>query len=195
MVDPLALGLLGRHVGERAHDVAGARERLVPGEVGDAEVGPLGHAGRRARRIGDQHVLGLDVAMHDAALVRVLERAAQREPDRQHVAVAQQAIGVEVVDRAAVDQLRHQVAGLHVLARVEDGDDPGMVESAAASASRWARADRRCRRTGITFTATLAEAARRSPRRPSRTRPRRGVGRAGSDRGRGPPRAQPGARR
>ena len=81
VVDPLALGLLGRHVGERAHDIAGARERLVPGEVRDAEVRELGHAGGSAGRIGDQHVLGLDVAVHDAALVRVLERAAQREPD------------------------------------------------------------------------------------------------------------------
>ena len=88
LVDALAGGLLGRHVGEGADDVAGPRERLVAGQVGDAEVGQLGHAGRRARRVGDDHVLRLDVAVHDAAAVRVLERAAQREADPQHVAVA-----------------------------------------------------------------------------------------------------------
>ena len=46
LVDALAGGLLGSHVGERADDVAGAGERLVAGQVGDAEVGQLGHARR-----------------------------------------------------------------------------------------------------------------------------------------------------
>ncbi len=50
MVDPLALGLLRGHVGERADHVAGARERLVARQMGDAEVGELGDAGGRARR-------------------------------------------------------------------------------------------------------------------------------------------------
>ena len=51
-------------------------------------------------------------------------------PIAQHVAVAQQAVGAEVVDRPPVHQLGHQVARLVVLAGVEDGDDPGMVEPA-----------------------------------------------------------------
>ena len=81
-------------------------------------------------RVGDDHVLGLDVAVHDAAPVRVLERAAQREADPQHVAVAQHALGAELVERAAVDELGDQVARPSVLAGVEDGDHPGMVEAA-----------------------------------------------------------------
>ena len=50
LVDALARRLLGRHVGERADDVAGAGQRLVAGQVGDAEVGQLGRAVGRARR-------------------------------------------------------------------------------------------------------------------------------------------------
>ena len=46
---PPALGLLGRHVGQRAHHVAGGGQVLAAGQVGDAEVGELGEARRRRR--------------------------------------------------------------------------------------------------------------------------------------------------
>ena len=149
VVDALAGRLLGCHVGEGADDVAGAGERLIPGEVGDAEVRQLGHAGGAARGVGDEHVLRLDVAVHDAALVRVRERAAQGEADPQHVAVGEQPLGAEFVDRAAVDELGDEVARRVVLAGVEDRDDPGMVEPAGGErlALRPGR-DRRCRRRG-----------------------------------------------
>ena len=68
--------------------------------------------------------------MHDAAAVRVLERPAQREADPQHVAVAEDALGAELVQRAAMDQLGDQVPGALILAGVEDGDHAGMVEPA-----------------------------------------------------------------
>ena len=154
MVDALARRLLGGHVGERPDDVAGARERLVAGEVGDAEVRQLGHARGAARGVRDDHVLRLDVAVHDPALVRVRERAAEREPDPQHVAVRQQALGGEVVDGPAVDQLGDEVARLRVLAGVEDRDDRGMVEAAGGERLALGARRVRARRTGMTLTAT-----------------------------------------
>ena len=65
LVDPLTRGLLGRHVGERADDVAGSREQLVAGQVGDPEVDSFAAAPPRAVR--HDHVLRLDVAVDDAA--------------------------------------------------------------------------------------------------------------------------------
>ena len=129
LVDALARRLLRGHVGERAHDVARARERLVAGEVGDAEVGQLGRAVGRARAVGDHHVLRLDVAVDDAALVGVLERVGEREPDPQHVAVGDLAGGLELRQRAAAHELGDEEARAVLLAGVEDGDDPGVVEA------------------------------------------------------------------
>ena len=79
-------GLLGRHVERRAERRAGVGER-VPSRsppraprraerLGDAEVGD------RGRAAGEQDVVRLDVAMHDAALVRVGERARDVLEDR-----------------------------------------------------------------------------------------------------------------
>ena len=47
-----------------------------------------------ARAVGDDHVLRLDVAVDDAALVRVRERVGEREPDPQDVAVRQRALAL-----------------------------------------------------------------------------------------------------
>ena len=90
----LALGLLGRHVGERADDVAGARERVADREVGDAEVGELGEAGAGRGLGDDDHVLRLDVAVDDLLRVRVRERVAHRHADLGDVAVGQRAAAV-----------------------------------------------------------------------------------------------------
>ena len=43
--------------------------------------------------VGDHDVAGLDVAVDDAARVRVGQRVAQRDADPQHVAVGQRAVG------------------------------------------------------------------------------------------------------
>ncbi len=61
----------------------------------------------RASVVADQHVLRFDVAVDDAAAVRVGERAAQLDRDRQRVGDRQrQPIG----DRSARHELHHQVA-------------------------------------------------------------------------------------
>ena len=89
----VARGLLGRHVGRRPHRGSQLRQRCARRRVGrcrdglcDAEVGD-------DRSVpGEEHVVRLDVAMHDAVLVRVGERArevaqdAHRLRDRQRPA-------------------------------------------------------------------------------------------------------------
>ena len=89
MIDRVAARLLGRHVRGRADDLTGAgqaRDRLVAAvardrdaEVDDARVvaaiAPL-----------DEHVVGLEIAMHESHRVRVLE-AAQQLPDQQRHAL------------------------------------------------------------------------------------------------------------
>ena len=77
-VDGLALGLLGREVGGRAHDRAGLGEalaRLADGP-GDAEVGHLDLAG-----VVDQDVAGLDVAVDHAAAVGEVQGAGHVRAD------------------------------------------------------------------------------------------------------------------
>ncbi len=73
------VGLLRRHVGGRAdptadHGVQRAIGERLRDRLGDAEVDDLGH--RLAVALGDQHVRGLEVAMEDAAPVRVLDAVA-----------------------------------------------------------------------------------------------------------------------
>ena len=71
MVDQghLAAGLLGAHVAHRAHQVAGARQRGVGLAAGQAEVRDPELAVAVQQQIG-----GLDVAMHDAALMGCVQR-------------------------------------------------------------------------------------------------------------------------
>ena len=84
----LALGLLGRHVGERADDVAGARERVAarPHDPRDAEVGQLGGGrARRAARRGRARSTGLTSRCTTPLRVRVRQRrrtARSRSPPR-----------------------------------------------------------------------------------------------------------------
>ena len=66
--------------------------------------------------------------MDHAALVGVRERVGEREPDPQHVAVRQLAGGLELRERAALDQLGDEVAAAVLLAGVEQRDDRVVVE-------------------------------------------------------------------
>lgn len=131
MVDGLAEGLLGRQVLGRAHDHAGLRHgrlRAVQG-ARDAEVHHLHRTG-----VGDDHVRRLDVAVHDAVLVRVGE-GLQDTGDNDQCLLGAGRLGVqeEVADRAALDDLHHDVgddrAADGVLAGVVHGDDRVVVEA------------------------------------------------------------------
>lgn len=130
VVDGLAEGLLGREVLRGAHDHAGLRHgrlRAVQG-ARDAEVHHLHRAG-----VGDDHVRGLDVAVHDAVLVRVGERFQDtRDDDQGLFGTRRLRAEQEVADGAALDQLHDDVrdgaAGDDVLAGVVDRHDRMVVE-------------------------------------------------------------------
>ncbi len=95
----------------------------------DAEVHDLDGAVVR-----DDHVRGLDVAVHDAVLVRVGERLQDTGDDDQGL-LGPGRLGVEeeVADRAPLDDLHHDVRHRHaahvVLAGVVHGDDRMVVEA------------------------------------------------------------------
>ena len=80
-------------------------EGVAPDDAGHAEVRQLGHLGRAGRRLGDEHVGGLDVAMDDALVVGVLEGVAQRERDGDDVAIRELAALEQGVERRATDEL------------------------------------------------------------------------------------------
>ena len=88
----------------------------------DAEVGQAG-----AAIVADQHVLGLDVAVHDAAAVRVRERLAHLAGDVDRLRHRQRQPPRE---RAARHELHHQVrvAGGGG-AEVVHGDDARMLQA------------------------------------------------------------------
>ena len=151
-----ALGLLGRHVGERADDVAGRGQRVVAGDAGDAEVGQLGDDARRLGRLGDQDVAGLDVAVDDAARVRVRERVAQRDADQHDVAVGQRAVGAAArASVCAAHELGDQVDGVVVAAGLVERDDRRVRQPRGGQRLALGPRARRPRRaTGMRLTAT-----------------------------------------
>ena len=116
---------LGRHVAGRAQHQRRAGERTVARrrleQPRDAEVGQLG-----AAVVAHEHVLGLDVAVDDAARVRVGERVAELARDHHRLAGRQrQPLG----ERAARHQLHHDVAlAGRRGAEVVDADDAGVLE-------------------------------------------------------------------
>ncbi len=78
---------------------------------------------------GNEDVLRLDVAVHDAALVRVIERVGQGQADPQDVAVGQLVVCLELCEGAPLDQLGDQVAGAVLLPGVVDRDDPRVLQA------------------------------------------------------------------
>ena len=122
-VDRFAARLFRRHVAAAADGEAGGGDaRGVALGQGDTEI-------RQQRTVGvvEQHVLGLDVAMHDAARMRVLERRQQRTQYFDHavlvageVALAEMAFGQ--VGQDVVQQALRRASDLM------DADDAGVLE-------------------------------------------------------------------
>jgi hypothetical protein len=127
-----AVGLLGAHVGRRADDHPRLRGERLAGEVGvahrlgDPEVDDLGE--RRARLLGDEDVGGLEVAVDDPLLMRVLHGVADRGHEPHPLGHPQPALVAPAGDRDAVDVLhRHpRSAGLGG-AGIEHAGDPGVL--------------------------------------------------------------------
>ena len=118
----LALRLLGRHVVRRAHDDAGRRPVLrAPRE---AEVHDLDLAVRQ-----HVHVAGLEVAVHDALRVGEGEPVEDLLHDRELVLEAfDLALGEQLPQVAALEQLHGHEGHALLLAEVVDGDDVRVVQ-------------------------------------------------------------------
>ena len=114
------LHVLGRHVRWRAQQLPGHRHALLVDDLRDAEVGEL-----QDPVTADHDVLGLHVAVDDAELVRVLERARHLRRDHlRHLGKQERLGGEEVLERPAVDELGDDVALRRVGTRVvEDLED------------------------------------------------------------------------
>jgi hypothetical protein len=134
-VDRAALGLLGRHVADRAHQHAGARrglrrrvrreQRVGLVQLREAEVEDLDEVVAR-----DHQVLGLQVAVDDPDAVGAREsfrclRGEAERPLREHRPRVQQR-----AQRVALDQLHRDVGDAVALADVVDRDDVRVVERA-----------------------------------------------------------------
>ena len=122
-VDPLALGLLGREVGGRAHDGAGLGQALLGVDgPGDPEVGDLDLAVG-----GDQHVARLHVAVDHAVAVGEGQGGGHPGADAGDL-TRRQRLGILEDGREgpAVDVLHDDEVRAVVLAPVEDGDDVGV---------------------------------------------------------------------
>ncbi len=144
----LAVDLLGGHVGERAEHVAGAGEGLLAGEQRAAEVGQLGDGSRILERRAlrglveidlrwHQHVLGLDVTVDHPAPVGVQKRVGERDPDFDHLLVAERVVGDQLGEGVTVNQLGDQVEGVVLDAGLVQSDDRGVRE--AGGGERLAR--------------------------------------------------------
>ena len=119
-------GLLGRLVVRRARRAAGALG--IAGRDGDAEVAQPGAAVRR-----EPDVVGLDVAVHDAVLVRMGERVGQRPARAQDLGDAEPLGGrgrEPGGERAACHEARHDVQRTAILDRVVDGHDVRVISEA-----------------------------------------------------------------
>ncbi len=117
----LAHRLLGRHVGGRADGGAGRGEpRAGLHRAGDAEVGH-----HRAPGVAvEQDVVGLDVAVDHAALVRVVERVGDLAHQPPHLVHRQAPFpGQQPRQAPARDQRHHQPGHAVALAHVVDGHD------------------------------------------------------------------------
>ena len=125
-VGPAVDHQLGREVGDGADQHPAGRGVLRVGadRLGQPEVGHLHRGGARVRVGGDQHVLGLDVAVDQAGAVRRGQRGEHRldqgeRPRRSHRAL----LADQVAQGVPAHQLHGQEDGAVVGALVEDRHD------------------------------------------------------------------------
>ena len=106
--------------------------------MGDAEIGDL-----EGPVLGQhEYVGGLDVAVNDAALMRVVQGFGQLYADRQHLLERHGLAGLHrLAQRYAVDQLDDDVRPVADLSDVVDGHDVGMREGAGGLGLAYETAD------------------------------------------------------
>ena len=124
-VGDAALDLLGREVGHGAQEHAlGAGDGLARHGPGQAEVGDLDRA-----VVVDDDVLGLDVTVDQAVVVRLAEREQHRLEDVEGGPRRERPLGLHDLAQGLARHVLHgQEDVAVVLALVEDGDDVGVRE-------------------------------------------------------------------
>jgi hypothetical protein len=118
-----AARLLGTHVRGRAHDARAAEGARALHHLRDAEVGEEGVAARV-----EEDVARLEIAVDDAARVRLVERLGHAADDAADLGEAERAARHAVEERAARHVAHHDERLFLVLAVVVDGDDVGVFE-------------------------------------------------------------------
>ena len=131
--DRVALRALGRDVARGAEDEPrGGRHRLLaPVDAGDAEVEDLHEVGIGAAP-HEHHVLGLEIAMHDADGVRLARRLAELERDVERLRERQRAArgGERALEREALEVLHdHVERAIGELPGEEHLDDVRVLEA------------------------------------------------------------------
>ncbi len=124
-VDALGAGLLGTHVMGSPDGHAGARQLGAAPRLGDAEVGD--HA---LPELIEHDVVGLDIAVDDAPLVGVSQRAphvAEQLPDLSRLKLLP--LGKHPRQRTAAQQLHHEIDDAAALSDAIDLDDVGVLET------------------------------------------------------------------
>jgi hypothetical protein len=92
-------------------------------DLRDAKIRDLHHA-----RLVDEQVLRLDVAMHDAVIVRALQRVAHRRHDAQRL-LRREALGLQKLAQIhAIHELHEQVIKAACLSEVIHADDVRMIQ-------------------------------------------------------------------
>ena len=131
-VHGLAADLLRRHVGHRAQDLTHAGDRCraradgracgirrrIQRDLREAEVEHLHPA-----VVGHHDVAGLEIAVHDAALVRGDEGVGQRDRELEHAGEGKPARGDELVQALPVDQLHREEADAVLILDGVERDD------------------------------------------------------------------------
>ncbi len=122
----LSVDVLGRDVPRRPEALRRERERRRVDDLRDAEVGQLGEVRALAR--DEQHVLGLEVAVNDAELVRAPEGGRDLQGDADRPDHVEAALGERGLEGVALHVLHHEIDQPAVLAEVRDLDDVRMVD-------------------------------------------------------------------
>ena len=121
--------LLRRHIGGGADDHSSRGQTRPIACDGEAEIAELGDA------IGSQPNIGrFQIAMNDAARMRVVERAANVACDAHRIGGGESMIcraPQQIIDRATRHVLAHDVGLAAFLADIVDADDVGIVAELA----------------------------------------------------------------